>query len=321
MAVSVATLVARTRIASGLRNNQLFSDDQIAELLSDAYADMRDVLIVRFAGWFSARYAFTLAGGNDGYTLDLSLIPTLESVQGLDFLDSGGNRYTVDELTSIANRNDGAGVWPLASVGLSFNGALGRRYWIDGQTLRLVPPVSAQGNYELIYSPMALPLMLPRVPAWDEDDSVIPPDAHFQIIGADFTASDVGGTLTVAGSGTPGYDGDYEITEFISDTEIVTDPVPPGPLSFPNTTTFTIQVPAGTVGEIPQPLTPWVKYLVLFASVAIRSSRKQDATDLETQRLQIRQRMIDLTKQRGQGVKQAPITRGWRYGGGYGGGG
>src|SRR5690348_7182536 len=106
MGVSVASLIAATRIDSGLRNNRFFSDDQIAEKLTDAYADLRDRMIIRFAFWFKKTFNFSLAGGVGGNILTLSEnVPDLEMIQYLNLLDTSGNPSPVTMLSSVAERN------------------------------------------------------------------------------------------------------------------------------------------------------------------------------------------------------------------------
>src|SRR6188508_1244739 len=138
MAVAVSDMIAQVRLKSGLRGNRLWSDSEIATALTDGYKDLRDRMIVRFAHWFAARYPFTLVGGVGASTLDLSLVPRLEMIQGLDLL-VGGIRYTVNELGSFAERNAYNGSTLFGSIGPAFNGFAGRRYFPNGDEMELLP--------------------------------------------------------------------------------------------------------------------------------------------------------------------------------------
>src|SRR6478609_1657170 len=173
MAVSVADLISSIRLTSGLRNNQLFSDSQIATIATDGYADLRDKLIVRFAAWFKDTYDFTLTSSEGGNVLDLSLIPDFQMAQGLDLLNNGSPSFTVPMLDSFAERNQYNNLWPLG-VGWSYNGFLGRRYWIDGDTLTVYPSQNAGGNYRLIYTPMLKPFALPVSRTFDIESGDLP---------------------------------------------------------------------------------------------------------------------------------------------------
>ncbi len=314
MAVPVSDLVADIRIDSGLRQNQLFTDAQIAKFVTEAYAKLRDIFIGRFSHWFRASYRFTLTGGVGGNTLDLSLIPNLQMDQFLNRNPDALRPETVRRLGSVANRNDVGGWFG--------NGVLGtRRYDTDGDVLTVYPPATAAGSYELVYTPMRENLIVVgRMPAWDEDDSFTF-DGTFQIIGAEFDENDVGGTLTVEGSGEPGYDGVYTITEIVSENECVTEPLAPGVFSFPDTTTFEI-IPSNSRKTLPQPMTPWTEYIKVYSCIKIRRSRNQDISSFEIALREEKERALEAAKTRSEGSKQPPVTRRRRrFGGGssYGG--
>jgi hypothetical protein len=409
MAVSVESLIAQTRLASGLRSNRLFSDDQIAEFLTDGYADLRDKLIVRFASWFKATVDFSLTNGEAGSVFDLATVPDFQMAQGLDLLNGDSPPWTVPMLDSFAERNRGNALWPLASS-WSYSGFLGRSYWIDGDTLTVYPSPNAAGNYRLIYTPMLKSLALPvtRTFAVQADDidapnqwtfhlanfvagevgSVITPAFtqvtrtfatdpadtpsanHWAFANAAFTSADVGGTLTpnlaapnavfnvaytivavlsgtfvqvtpnpaalgtftgpAAGDATVAalsnsvFNVPYTITDVITSSSIAVTPDPTtlGTFTTPPTGTVGVASPVpGTIDALPQPLTPWSRYVVLYASRIIRTSRQQDTVTIDRQFEEISARVVALTKQRSEGVKQAPIQRGWGSGGGFGGGG
>lgn len=405
MAASVQYLVDQVRLVSGLRNNRLFSSEQIVALLNDGYRDFRDkVIVAGFAGWFRDTYLFTLSASNE---LDLSLVPRLEMVQGLDLLTDPDNPTTIEMLPSFAQRNNYNAAWPFTN-GWSFNGSFGRNYMIDGDSLFILPAANASGNYRLIYTPQAIPLALPTTPpartvSLDTGDVIASigrwtfpaaallstsdlgstftvsgatnpgnngakvstafhPTAEmytaasglvnetftagdtasiqqlatatrtfavepgdFVSLGANqmtfanagFTDSDVGATMTLAlESPYEGFDGEYEIVAVASSTTVFVNTIATTPGVNPLGGSVVIDRHAvGTVAELPQPLTPWDKYLILHASIAIRTSRQQQTNDLELQFQQIAQRVTALTKQRSEGVRQAPRRMGYGRGG------
>lgn len=329
-ATSVVDLVAQTRITSSLRNNVLFSDSQIAQLLTDAFADLRDRLIAKFSYWFRSSFSFTLAGGSTGNTISLSAnVPDFEMAQGLNLLDSQLNKFTVDMLASFAQRNQYNGIWPFGG-GWSYNGFLGRAYFIDGDILEVLPAANSAGNYELIYTPQMLPLSPPTTVNY----TVLPADVAqnqsgqlaYSLTGYTTTGAEVGGTITVTFAApntaynsvsasidsTPGAPGGHLLITGI--------PWPGGSFTSPPTGTAVITFqPAGTIAALPVALTQWARYLVLYASRTIRTARRQPAADLEQQLEQITARISAISKQRSEGVRQAPVTR-TNYGGGNNGG-
>jgi hypothetical protein len=116
----------------------------------------------------------------------------------------------------------------------------------------------------------------------------------------------------------------YTIAAVLSGQQITVTPDPQalGTFTTPPTGTVGVASPVpGTIDALPQPLTPWSRYVVLYASRIIRTSRQQDTVTIDRQFEEISARVVALTKQRSEGVKQAPIQRGWGSGGGFGGGG
>lgn len=309
-------MIAGTRVQSGLRVNKLFSDNMIADLLSDGYADFRDKVDARNAFWFKSTYSFTLTGGNGGNTLDLTLIPDLKEVQYVNRIN-GSVKTTVIALGSIAERNN----WSSGAFG-----AGGRRYFVDGDVLEILSPQIAAGNYEVVYTPQYEILSLPQTRsfAYNGSDGPLGDDlgSGFSLANGAFTDEDVGGVINlVFNSPNASFSGQYVITGLHpgSSTWIFTDPTPPlsgftNPAAGPDPV-LTFQ-PAGTRADLPQSMTPWAQYLVTWACIAIRTSRKEDTTDLERKLAQLTQRVITATKTRTLGVQQAPITRRRR---GYGG--
>jgi hypothetical protein len=162
----------------------------------------------------------------------------------------------------------------------------------------------------------------------DAGDTVLNDGGFIQYIltnGA-FSDADVGGELTVTWEApNTAWNADAAIITAKApgnDTTVTTDVVWPGG-SFTGPAAGTASItsqPADTVASLPQPLTPWSEYIVLYASILIRTSRQQQIQELEVQLGQITTRIVALTKQRSEGIRQAPITRGWGNigGGGWG---
>lgn len=323
MAVSVETLIADTRLESGLRNNRVFSDDQIAGFLTNGFWALRDLMIAKFAYWFRAEYNFSLAGGVTGNVLELSEVPDLEMIQGLFLVGSAGNLQRVDMLSSISEIGYLSSTYPFAD-NYSFNGYVGRKYFPDGDKLFVYPAANASGNYRLIYTPQAQRLALPATRTFDVNSADNDPPSgstdygRWTFANGDFTSQDVGGTLTPTFA-TPNEDFnlDYTIVSVVNSTTINVTPDPSLIGSFTGPAAGTVSVeyqPSGTIGSLPVVLTPWQRYLVLYASIIIRQSRRQPMGDIELQFQQIEKRITALTKQRSEGVRQAPITRGWNGG-------
>ncbi len=236
-------------------------------------------------------------------------------------------------LSSFAERNQFNASWPF-TMGNAFNGFTGRRYWPDGDDLEILPVANSAGNYKLIYTPQQERLALPVTKTFDFGTSDIPEVPPPGLVGgtgawlfanggltADVPTTGFDLTLTFD---TPneGFNGTYHVVDTqlppvfsifgVSNLASTAGFTPPPT----GTGTYTYQ-PVGTIGELPDVLTPWTKYIQLKAAIAIRSGRRQPIGPLDAQFQREEKKLIAITKQRGHGVMQAPITN-TNWGGGYG---
>jgi hypothetical protein len=315
--VTIQSLAAQVRLESGLRNNQVLSDTDLYSFINEAFLDLRDRLIVRFAYWFRQEQTFTLTSDVPGNIFDLTTLPDFQMVQGLDLVSSPGIYTTVTMLNSYQERNSMTSTWPFMGQSYGYAGVLGRKYWVDGDNLEVLPAQNAGGTYRLVYTPIQV--MQPPITATTATTDValnVAGKLAFNLANAPYADGYLGGTLTVTWA-TPNsaWNGTFTIGPSSVGGAIVTTadyvlnaftPPPVGPIS--------IQ-PGGTTDTLPAKLVPWSQYIVLYAAIAAKNSRNQDPSALLARFADIKQRVIDLTKQRSEGVRQAPISRA-RYGGG-----
>jgi hypothetical protein len=326
-AVTVQTLEAQVRIESGLRNNQVLSSADIYSFINEGYSDLRDRVIARFAYWFRQEVPFTLTSSSPGNIFDLTTIPDFQMAQGLDFFTSAGVFYSVPMLCSYQERNAFNGSWPFLGQTWGYNGILGRKYWIDGDNLEVLPAQNAAGNYRLVYTPIQTMQPKTSLPFTMGTSSLAANVGGKVFLTFDngFTVDPqwIGGKITVAftnGGGTA-YNGTYNILPASSGSNVFTDTAwPGGSFTGPSSGTMTVVFQAsGTTDTLPPKLIPWSQYVVLYAAIAVRNSRNQDPSALLGRFADIKQRVIDLTKQRSEGIRQAPIANA-RYGNVSGGG-
>lgn len=152
-AVPTQQIVDEVRTLSGLRRSPYFSDVEISEFVADAGTELADIFIASFEHHFQTPFDFTLAGQVGGNTVTLPddfqkenillLNPTLDAPERVPLLGSQEERAAV-----------GPGV---------FVGG-GRRAFIAGQTLEVLPPSMAAGSYRLLYTPQFSTLAFPRAP-------------------------------------------------------------------------------------------------------------------------------------------------------------
>lgn len=156
MAVLVQDLVDDIRLLSNLKNNQFFSDQDIAGFASDAAKELADIFIAVNEHYLMVPFDFTLAGGVGA---NVAALP--EDFQRSNILlrnPTQPNPERVRMLASLVER----------STCNVFGPGFGRRYFIsssaDGATLEMLPAPSAAGSYRLLYTPQLADLAL-SVPA------------------------------------------------------------------------------------------------------------------------------------------------------------
>ncbi len=316
MTVLAQTLSDDTRVISGLRNNPLFSDTQIVDLLNDALGEARDKFVVALEHWFRATAPFTLTGNLPGSnTFDLTTIPDFQMDQAVNYLP-GGNALPIP-VTRMGSLQERAQVGNCLNIGSGW----GRQYYTNGDLLFIEPFTSSAGNYQLLYTPQGVPLSTPQpippavagVPATFLLISGGGPPAGVSFTGALFTQANVGDTLVISNS-SQGNNGSFPIVSVS----------PPGIVfvtarlfaESPGTLTATIQ-PEGTRPDLPAVLTPLALYLKVHAGIAIQTSRKQRTNELEGKLAKEEVRILALANKRSEGQRQAPITRRRRRFAGY----
>jgi hypothetical protein len=324
-------MVAAVRLQSGLRNNPLFSDGQIASLVDKAWKEMYDLFVQSFAHWFSKSYSFTLTGGTPELSrLDIeTLVPDLQMVQGVNWLPAANQIVPMDELPSFAER----GSYGAYNGVFGYSGGAGRTYFPNGDYLEVWPYQTSAGNYQLLYTPEAETLALPTTVSWTLNASTnVQDNAGTNVYnfasaaGAHppFVDAMLGGALTVSFM-EPNADWDAHGDTILGPVPISagnsmeTNVLWPGG-SFTNpsvgTASITYQA-AGTRDDLPNTVRQWSLFIETHASIAIRQSRRQPCQDLEQKLQQERLRIVTNAKQRAEGVTQAPITRARRGWGGY----
>lgn len=306
MTVLAQTLSDDTRVISGLRNNPLFSDTQIVELLNDALGAARDTFVVALEHWFRSTAPFTLAGNTSGSnTFDLTTIPDFQMDQGVNWNPQVGSPpIPVPRLGSFAERGSVGGVGWLSGQH--------REYFTNGDLLFIDPFQNSAGSYTLIYTPQGVPLGLPvtiSLPNAGSGNMATVAGAFLINLGTPaniFLPTDVGSTVTV--TGTVSNNGTHVIATVEGPNAVVWAGIVNE--AFPDIATATlVRQPAGTRIDLPAVLTPLALYLKVHASIAIQTSRHQPTTELQTKLAVETARVLSLAKHRTEGPKQAPIRR------------
>lgn len=232
----VSDLVAAVRTDSDLNLSQVYTDDEIATLISDAGSDLRDVFTGANQKYDVSMFDFSLSGGL-GDTLgvnsiDLAITPgDFQQGHSVDVNPGTAQPYTLRYLSNWLERNR------LNSPSSIFGPAImAKEYYFLGTKLIVLPPQNAAGKYRLYYTPMWKPLAIPSVIT--VQTAAIPvPVVHAEtgITGGltfkandvapanIFLATDIGNFLTIQGAVNSGNNGSRTIggsSGFVSANEV-----------------------------------------------------------------------------------------------------
>lgn len=224
--VTAQGIVNDVRVMSGLRNNQLFSDAQILELVNDALDELSDKFIASLGHWFRKTADFTLAGNAAGdNTFDLTTLPDFQMDQGVNWYPGGYSSppVPVNRLGSFAERGRGMGTVALGYVGAE------RVYYTNGNLLFIDPFTASSGQYRLIYTPQKTPLAFALGVDVESAQIVIPTTggnvafsstAFLDATSAPWLATDAGDSVVVTGAINSGNNGAHVIGAYDSPTRV-----------------------------------------------------------------------------------------------------
>ena len=319
---TVAGLVATIRTDSDLNRSQVYTDTQIAALISDAGSALQDVFTGANQHYNISTFDFTLVGGVGQNTVPLPV--DFQQGHSVDANPGTAQPYTLRYLPNWLDRNRLNNAMPFAIGG---PGGGPREYYIlgaagAGGVLGVLPAMGAAGNYRLYYTPMWTPLALPQpippaVPTVPAAINAIGSGGggHTAISfnGAAWTQANVGDVLVIANSSN-GNNGSYPIFSVADNADITIT----GTLTAESGTGVTATVqPQGTTATLPTFMNPWVRYLKTQTCITIRNKRGQDVQSFMTT-LGIDQARIDaIVQERVEEPQQPPMTRNRGWWGGW----
>lgn len=317
---TVAGLVATIRTDSDLNRSQVYTDAQIAALISDAGSALQDIFTQANQHYNISTFSFTLVGGPGQNTVPLPV--DFQQGHSVDVNPGTAQPYTLRYLPNWLDRNRLNNAMPFAIGG---PGGGPREYYIlgaagAGGVLGVLPATGAAGNYMLYYTPMWTPLALPLgIPP--DNSGIAPVIASFAAAStinfthAAWTAANIGDVITISGATNAANNGVFTIATVptanqitVTATTLVNEGV---------TTATLVDQPVGTTGTLPTFMNPWVRYLKTQACITIRNKRGQDVQSFMTT-LGIDQERIDaIVQNRQEEPTQPPLTRNTGWWGGW----
>lgn len=217
-------LVAQVRTDSDLVLSQVYTDAQLATVISDAGSDLRDVFTATNQKYDISTFDFSLVGGIGLNSINLPL--DFQQGHSIDVNPATSTPFTLRYLPNWLNRNSCS--MPFQVFGNNFGP---KAYTFLGSEILVLPAINAGGLYRLYYTPTWTPLALPT--SIDVETASIPivPASTFgfgtgnQFIldaGPDtFFATDVGNSLAVLGAVNSDNNGVKPIATFLTARDVV----------------------------------------------------------------------------------------------------
>jgi hypothetical protein len=154
----VANLAADVRRDSDLNSSQIYTDAQIAGIISDAGSSLRDCFTQANQHYDVSTFSFTLPGGVNGNSV--SLPADFQQGHSVDVNPGTSQPYTLRYLSNWLDRNKlNSALFPTGGPG----GGPREYYFLGSNPGQLVvmPAMGASGNFLLYYTPMWKPLAIP----------------------------------------------------------------------------------------------------------------------------------------------------------------
>lgn len=141
MTIALEDLIEGALEKADMQNSHFRSSDEIKNYVNASVEELYDLVVLRYEDYYVETVEFTIASGNDGYT-----IPQLVyKIKGLDLL-SGSDWLNVDRF-NFEERNRGQQQLLLTSIYSDV------RYRAIGSTIKIIPKDNAPGTYRLWYIP------------------------------------------------------------------------------------------------------------------------------------------------------------------------
>lgn len=141
MSTTLESLREQVRQRADMVNSEFVSDSELNQYISDSYAELYDLLVLKFEDYYLTESTFTVASGAESYTLPTDFY----KLRGVD-KDLGSGDYVELRPFNFIDRNKDP-------VYEAYNGVCSVRYRILGSTLRFTPADQAPGDYRLWYVP------------------------------------------------------------------------------------------------------------------------------------------------------------------------
>jgi hypothetical protein len=312
-------LVAQVRTDSDLVLSQVYTDAQLATVISDAGSDLRDVFTGANQHYDIKTFDFTLVGGVGQNFVDLQVTPgDFQQGHSVDVNPTSQTPFTLRYLPNWLNRNSCS--MPFQVFGNNFGP---KAYCFMGTELIVLPAINAGGAYRLYYTPTWLPLMIPLPPpplvaTVPATFSGVSAPSTLGFSGSNWQNANIGDTVTVSGATHSVNNGSFLIAS-VGGVNAITLNTAALLSEAAGAIVVTLQ-PQGTRPDLPQNMNPWVQYIKTQACITVRNKRGQPVDSFEARLAVMKDRIQTILQERQEEPTQPPRLRGGDGWGNEGGG-
>lgn len=229
MAISylVQKLVEQVRTDSDLNNSQVYTDDDLAQVISDAGSDLYDVFTGTWQKYNIKTFPFTLEGGVGFNAADLP--DDFQQGHSIDVNPESQTPYTLKYLPNWLNRNSCS--MPYQIFGQNVGP---KAYTFLGSEIVILPAINAGGVYLLYYTPTWTPFAIPiDITVSTVTFPIVPNTTLGFGVGNQFIldtgpdtffptdAASISNFITVTGATNPSNDGSWSIVTYTNPTRVV----------------------------------------------------------------------------------------------------
>lgn len=303
---TTAQLVKGVRQLANVQNSTFVLDREILDRINEALKELYDLILSVYEHYYESAYNFTLTGGQSGYTQSLAALSFYKD-NTLELNPGTSNMRVLNRLPSNMERDS----------------AIGPRYEIKGTppVLSVFPPELSAGSYCLRYTPDA-PVLGQPVVVIDLTSGINAVDGTtktWTFANAAFDEdNDTGKTLTIAGATNPINNGNFVITEVVSETEVKTTSATLASEALGVGVTASY-VEADTIDALDTTLNKWYMYVQIRAAIDVHRKRDKLSEAMELAGSEAdprpgtlayeRRNVLTMSKNRQEQPRQVPLGR------------
>jgi hypothetical protein len=160
-------MIYQARQRLNIEKDESITDDELVSYFNSSLAELFELVSESFEDWFTTRFTFTIASGDDGYVMPPEFWKMLRLDKSMSGSAAGSDWYTINERSP---RDENLFSSPINNA--FFGSTSG--YIREGNRIRPLPASQQAGTYRAVYYPA------PQDATLATDIVVGPPGLHWE---------------------------------------------------------------------------------------------------------------------------------------------